>query len=402
MGLVLLGAGLARRPRNGGAPWARLSWARGFCRLGFDVVVVDQLPAGACVNADGEPSPFEQSANVAYFDEIVGRFGLRGAVVLGDGEQVHGLGRGELLELAESATLLVNISGKVGWRELLQRVRLKVYVDTDPGFTQFSGLASSGDTSLAGHDAYFTVGANVGTKRGLVPAAGRRWQPVLPPVVLDDWPVVDGADPGRFTTVSTWRGRSFGSLEHKGRTFGLKADELLRMVELPRLLPYDFEIALNLWAPEPMPAAGDYPPRRAAELSREIDRLLRCGWRLVDPRAVAGDPFAYRRYVQASGAEFSVAKGIYVETASGWFSDRTATYLASGKPALVQDSGFGGALPVGEGLVAFRTLEEAVAGAERIVGDYESHSRAARSIAEQYLDSDRVLGRFVDALGISP
>ena len=122
----------------------------------------------------------------------------------------------------------------------------------------------------------------------------------------------------------------------------------------------------------------------------------------MDPKAAASEPDAFRRYVQGSGAEFSVAQGVYVETVSGWFSDRTVRYLASGKPALVQDTGFGRSYPVGEGLVAFRTLEEAIAGAERIGRDYEEHCRAARTLAEEYFDADKVLGRFVEEAGVAP
>jgi len=125
------------------------------------------------------------------------------------------------------------------------------------------------------------------------------------------------------------------------------------------------------------------------------------GWEIVNPRALTSDPKAFRRYVQTSGAEFSVAQSIYTETNSGWFSDRTVRYLASGKPALVQDTGFSRNYPVGEGLVAFRTMDEAVAGAESIALDYEKHSRAARAIAEEYFDSDKVLSQLIDEIGIA-
>jgi hypothetical protein len=133
---------------------------------------------------------------------------------------------------------------------------------------------------------------------------------------------------------------------------------------------------------------------------KDFDSLRGHGWHIVDPKDVAADPSAFRRYVQTSAAEFSVAQGIYVETQSGWFSDRTVCYLASGKPVLVQDTGFSRNYPVGEGLVAFRTLDEAVAGAEQIVRDYDRHCRAARALAEGYFDSNKVLGRLLDEVGL--
>jgi hypothetical protein len=147
-----------------------------------------------------------------------------------------------------------------------------------------------------------------------------------------------------------------------------------------------FEIALNIHPAD----------------TKDLNLLRQHGWEIVDPRTVVPDPIAFRCYVQTSGAEFSVAQGVYVETKSGWFSDRTVRYLASGKPALVQDTGFSRNYPVGDGLVAFRTLDEAVVGAEQIAGDYDRHCRVARSLAEAYFDSDQVLGGFAEQVGIAP
>ncbi|MFO0809912.1 MAG: hypothetical protein U0746_14925, partial [Gemmataceae bacterium] len=129
--------------------------------------------------------------------------------------------------------------------------------------------------------------------------------------------------------------------------------------------------------------------------AKDREALAANNWRLVDPRAVAGDAEAFRAYVQASPAEFSVAQGVYVGTRCGWFSDRTVRYLASGRPALVQDTGFGRWLLVGEGVITFRTPAEAAAGATRIVADYPKHARAARALAEEYFDSDKVIGQFL-------
>jgi hypothetical protein len=192
-------------------------------------------------------------------------------------------------------------------------------------------------------------------------------------VVLDDWPVANVGFSG-FTTVASWRG-AYGRVEHQGTTYGLKAHEFRKLVELPEQVELPFEIALDISDAD----AGD----------RQL--LQRHGWRLVDPRAAAGTPESFRDYVRGSGAEFSVAQGIYVETCSGWFSDRTTRYLAAGRPALIQDTGFTRTIPAGEGLVPFSTLPQAVAGAKRIAADYAVHCAAARSVAEELFDSDRVL-----------
>ena len=205
-----------------------------------------------------------------------------------------------------------------------------------------------------------------------------------PPVVLDQWPLTEARDRGRFTTIATWRS-GFGTVEFEGRSYGLKVHEFRKMLELPQRAPGTFEIALDIHA-------GD---------SGDLEKLQGHGWRIVDPRQAAHDPDAFRDYVQGSGAEFSVAQGVYVDTSSGWFSDRTAGYLASGKPALVQDTGLAGNYAVGEGLVTFRTLEEAIAGAERIGADYQAHSQAARALAERHFDSDKVLADFLSRAGVS-
>jgi hypothetical protein len=197
--------------------------------------------------------------------------------------------------------------------------------------------------------------------------------------VLDEWPLTRTSEPGRFTTVASWRG-PYGPVEHLGRTFGLKVHEFRKFVRLPQQASQTFEVALEI---DPSDV-------------RDLTLLRGHGWRIVDPRSVASDPQSFRRYVQSSGAEFSVAKGVYVETRSGWFSDRTVRYMASGKPALVQDTGFSGDLATGEGLVSFTTMKDAVDGAARIARDYDAHSAAARSLAERYFDSDLVLGRLLE------
>ena len=403
MASIVVGAALSRRPLNGGGPWARLQWILGLRRLGFDVYVIDQLDRGSCTDAEGAVTSFERSVNLAYFRQIVEEFQLEGsaALVYDAGEAVEGATPAELLSRAAAADLLINHNGTLGLEPLLQRFRRKAYIDVDPGFTQFSGAPASGNSSLDGYDTYFTMGGNIGTKACLIPTGGIHWRPIRPPVVLDEWPSSLEGDLSRFTTVTTWRGHPFGSRQHGGRTFGLKADELLKFVELPARVEQRFEIALNLNAPKPLLPQDPYPPQLESREREDVELLRRWGWLLVDPRVAAPDPLAFRRYVRQSGGEFSAAKGIYVETRSGWFSDRTACYLASGKPVLIQNTGFDRTLPVGEGLVPFSTIEEAAAGARRIAADYDAHCAAARSIAEEYFASDEVLGRMLDEAGLA-
>jgi hypothetical protein len=387
MTTVVVSSVIANKPLNGGNAWAVLSWVLGLKKLGFRVYFVEQIGRENCTDVTDVGNAFERSANLSYFKQVMERFGLAGsaALIYESGEQIHGLPYAELLDIVEAADLLVNITGHLTLEPLMRRLRRKAYVDLDPGFTQFWHASGDAGPRLDGHDVYFTVGENIGTRSCLIPTGGIRWRPTRQPVVLDHWPVCRTGDRSRFTTVATWRG-PYGPVQYGGKTFGLKVHEFRKFIELPERVPQTFEIALDIHPAE----------------EKDLNLLKRYGWRLVDPRVAAPDPDAFRRYVQGSGAEFSVAQGVYVEACSGWFSDRTVRYLASGKPALVQDAGFGRNYPVGEGLVAFRTPEEAIAGAGRIGGDYDEHCRAARSLAEEYFDSDKVLGRFVEEAGVAP
>jgi hypothetical protein len=373
MSTVVVAGALGNKPGQAGEAWVKLSWVRGLQRLGFDVWFVEQL-------AESLPDDFPAAP---WFRAVTERFGLAGRAALLQGEEaIVGPLLEDLLAVAPESDL-VNISGHLTFPRLFAAFRRRVMVDIDPGFTQFwheEGLAGA---NVAGHDAYFTIGERIGSDDCPIPTAGIDWRPVRQPVVLEDWPVADGQESDRFTTIATWRG-PFGPVEHGGRTYGLKVHEFRKFVELPRRSPHRFEIAL------------DYHPADQGD----VDALRAHGWLVADPRFVAGDPEAMRAYVQGSGAEFSAAQGMYVHTACGWFSDRSVRYLASGKPVLVQDTGFSHILPVGEGLLAFRTIEEAVAGADEITSRYAEHCAAAREISEQFFDAERVLSRFCEQAGI--
>ncbi|HEX7086748.1 MAG TPA: hypothetical protein VF198_10315 [Vicinamibacterales bacterium] len=379
---VLVAGALANTPLNGGEAWVRLSWVLGLQALGLDVFFVEQIDPARLTNAAGCPASFEASINRAYFAETIERFGLasRACLICGDGEEVCGLPYADLLDAAADADLLVNISGHLRLPAVLSRVRRRAYVDIDPGFTQFWNEA--GLLPLDGHDVYFTIGENIGRPDCGIPTCGLEWRKVRQPVVLDEWPASPPPDWACFTTVARWRG-SFGRIEFGGRTFGQKAHEFRRFAALPALSGERFEIALDIHPAD------------------EADRVMldRAGWRLSDPRAAAATPDRFRSYVQHSAAEFSVAQGIYVETSSGWFSDRTTRYLASGRPALVQDTGFTRTLPVGEGLLAFCTPLEASDGARRIMRDYDRHARAAAQIARELFAAAVVLPRFLEDAG---
>jgi hypothetical protein len=375
MATAVVAGALANKPLSGGEAWVRLSWVLGLRRLGWDVWFVERLATGS---PEGR----------AYFEAVVGEFGLEDrAALLGEGgEALFGIGEAELAQAAAGADVLFDISGHLGAGPVAAAAATRVYVDLDPGFTQVWHDDPDVEFSVIGYDRYLTVGQNIGRSNCPIPTGGIEWIPTLPPVLLKDWEAAPRpAGPPRFTTVSTWRS-PYGELEIGGQAMGLKHHQFRRFAELPRLVPgAKFEIAL------------DIHPEDAADLE-----LLRSqGWEIVDPRAAAGTPAAFRDYVRGSGAEFSVAQGVYIDTGSGWFSDRTAAYLASGRPALVQDTGAMALLRPGgtekrHGMVAFGDLDAAVAGTEAIASGWEEHSRAARELAADHLDSDRVLARVLE------
>jgi hypothetical protein len=381
MARILVSGALANKPESGGEAWVRMSWVLGLRRLGHEVCFVEQIESVDCVDPQGRPAAFEDSVNRRSFESVLESLvpGCPAALICDGGRTGAGLGFGEAVEWARGADLLVNVSGHLDLEPVKAGPRRRAYLDVDPGFTQIWAESGAG-ARLEGHDTHFTVGENIGTATCSIPTADVDWQPLPPPVTLADWPAVPAPAGGRFTTVATWRS-PLGTLTHGGVAFGGKHHQWRHLIDLPRRSCEQFEIALQIHP-------GDDADRAALEAN---------GWLLTDPLAAAGDPGAFRSYIQGSAAEFSVGHPVYVDTASGWVSDRTVRYLACGRPALVQETGIAGRYPVGEGLLTFRTLDEALVGAERIAADYEAHSTAARALAEQHFDSDLVLQRFLEA-----
>ncbi len=392
MKTIIVSGALANKPFNGGNAWSRLNWILGLKKLGFEVCFVEQISRSNCVNAAGALADFADSVNLAYFRAVLDRFGLShaSALIYEDGKKVYGPPLTELLAMAQEAILLFNFSGHLTHHDLKNRVRCKLYYDDDPGFTQFWHAAGDPGPRLNHHDFYFTIGRNIGAADCVIPTSDITWRHTRPPVVLDQWDDVKSPENAdhpfdRFTTVGAWRG-PYGPVQYRGKTYGVKGHEFRKFIELPQRESSQFELALNIHPAD----------------HKDLEALRHHGWQIVDPKQVADSPDAYRHYVQTSGAEVSAAQGAYVQTNSGWFSDRTACYLASGKPALVQDTGLARHYPLGEGLLAFRTIDEAVEGAQRIVGDYPRHCRAARRLAEDYFDSDKVVGGLLEEIGITP
>ena len=383
-GRVIIAGSLAQKPRHGGHTWVFLQYLLGFRRLGWDVFFLDELENDTCTDSAGAPCALEHSHNLSFLRDVMARFGLedRWALLHDGGRKALGTSRGELLERAARCDLLLNVMGFIKNPEVLRRARRRVFLDIDPGFGQMWQDLRLCDT-FAGHDQFVTIGQNVGRPDCLIPTCGLEWITTPQPVVLEHWPVTPAPPAAAFTSVASWRG-AYGSVEHGGRVYGLRAHEMRKYAPLPRTTGVPFELALDIHP-------GD---------DKDKSMLLENGWSILPPGQVAGDPWAYRDFIQRSRAEFMVAKNIYVQTRSGWVSDRSICYLASGRPVVAQDTGLAAHYPTPEGLVLFSDFEGAAEAVRRVSADYERHAREARMLAESHFDSDKVLGTLVQRLGI--
>ena len=379
---IVLSGMIAADPHQGGATWAVLQYLLGLRRLGHEVLFVEPIPPGAVRPGD---VPLQTSANAAYFRRVVADYGLEPAALLLAGtRETVGLPYEEVRRLARRADVLVNISGMLTDEALTSPAPVRAYLDLDPAFIQLWHASQGVDMRFAGHTHFVTIGLAIGRADCPVPDCGLAWIKTLQPVVLDHWPAADRIQHAALTTVGNWRG--YGSIEHAGAFYGQKAHSLRPLIDLPTRTDEKFLLALAIHPDE----------------VKDLEALDRNGWQLADPARVAGTPADYQRFIQGSRAEFGIAKSGYVVSRCGWFSDRSVCYLASGRPVLAQETGFSRFLPTGEGLFAFETADDVLTAIDSLRADYGRHARAARSIAEEHFDSDKVLNRLLEQIGAGP
>jgi hypothetical protein len=379
---ILVSGMIAGVPHQGGATWAILQYLLGFKRLGHDVHFIEPVEEAALRPAG---APLARSENAAYFRRVMSHFGMghTSALLLSGTQQTVGLHYDRLRAIARRADLLVNISGLLTDEALTEDIPLRAYLDLDPAFTQLWQAVEGIDMRFAAHNRFVTVGQAIGDPDCKIPTCGLEWVTTPQPVVLERWPAGSITIHDALTTVANWRG--YGSIEHKGVFYGQKAHSWRQFFSLPTLSEERFA-----------PALAIHP-----EESSDLAALRTNGWDLIDPELVTHTPGSYQYFVRGSKAEFGIAKSGYVASRCGWFSDRSVCYLASGRPVIAQETGFSRFLPVGAGLFAFDTIDEVLASIEALNGDYDRHARAARAVAEEYFDSDRVLVRLLNVLGVT-
>lgn len=374
--LRIVVTGLLAQYPLGGVGWDYVQYVVGLARLGHDVYYVEDTGQWPYDPAeDGVSKGCE--ANVAHLARVMTRFGLgdRWAYRFAWQDQWFGLDARTRAEVVRTADLVVNVSGVLRDPAGLDRRGVLVYVDSDPVFTQVKIARGQRDfrAVVDVHDVHFSFGETLRN----VPPTGHRWLPTRQPVVRAEW-AHTLPDRGRYTTVMNWS--SYNDVEFDGTRYGQKDVEFRRFLDLPGRTILPVEVAM---------ATG--------KNARPPYALLRHrGWSVVDPAQVCPDLDSYRHYLQTSRGEWSVAKNAYVRGSSGWFSCRSACYLAAGRPVVAQDTGFSAVLPTGTGLLAFTSVEEAADALARIESDYARHADAAREIAAEYFDSARVLESFIE------
>jgi hypothetical protein len=371
---ILLSGMVAGDLHQGGATWAVLQYVAGLARLGHEVVLVEPIGPGGGFDLRAEGAEM-----LSYFHSLAILEG-RSALLVPGTELTAGLRYPELVRFASEADLLINISGMLRDERLLEPIPVRAFLDLDPGFNQV-WHETGNDMGLGLHTHFLSVGQSLGREGCPIPDCGKSWVPTLPPVALDHWPAEPSA-PRHDAVTSVGHWRSYGSIEHGGIHYGQRAHSLRQLIDLPRRTDSRFQLALGIHPDE----------------SADLEALRSNGWELLDPYEAAGDPCGYAEFVRGSKAELSVAKSGYVASRSGWFSDRSACYLASGRPVVAQETGFADFLPTGEGLLAFATTAEAADAVAAVEADLKRHSAAARALAEEHLASSKVLPRLLDEL----
>ncbi len=376
---IMIAGAIAQHPLGGaGNTWAFLQYVLGFRRLGFDTYYVEHIDAQHCIDDAWVPAPFTASANARYFRAVMDRFGLsdHAALIEWEGPHSAGVPRAEIEQLARHTDLLINGSGRFHLASVLGAVRRRLYLDLDPGFVQIWQEQYAVDMNLPGHDVYVTVGLNLGAPDCPLPTCGIDWKTTLPPVVLGEW-TTDAPGGDVYTTVADWRG--YSPVEWRGVWYGQKAEEFVRIIDLPRRVAVPLELCLAIHPDEP-----DY------------GKLEENRWRLTSPRQHCATPDTYRDYIRGSRGELTVVKHGYAAGRTGWFSDRSACYLAAGRPVIVQDTGIGRYVPTGAGLLTFSDTASAAAALDTVERDYPRHAAAATAFARAHLDADRVLPRLLE------
>jgi hypothetical protein len=358
-----------------------LHYILGLQALGYEVHYIErQNVPEECYDPEANAVTDDPRYALAYLGRLLPRFGISGDrfSFIDRQDRCHGSGWSALRAALAQADFLLTLADAT-WFGELERCPRRGFVDGDPLFTQVAMVQAEEPlaTALAHYDTLFTYGIRMGRPDCTIPAAGRTWLPARPVVETRLWDPTPAAGPLPVSTLMNWS--AWKDITFEGRVYGHKNREFERFIDLPRRTAQPFALAVGGPAPK--------------------ERLRAHGWQLVDPLAVTKTMEAYPAFIASSRADFGIAKHAYVASRSGWFSDRSACYLAAGRPVLHQDTGLGDWLPTGEGVLLFSDVEGVLEALGRLDADYERHARAARRIAEDHFEAAKVVGRMLDEAG---
>jgi hypothetical protein len=368
-----------------GVTYQFLHYLLGLRRLGYDAYYVEDSGRYVYSPKLGD-FPEDASDNIAAIAPILeahgfgGKWAFRGAY---EGGECYGMSESQIMRLYREADAFLNVTGAQELREEHMAIPRRIYVESDP--FKMQALAAQGDQNviqmLGEHDTLFSFGENLGADDCLVPVDGFKWLPTRQPVAVDLWDNPNGFRGEAYNTITTWSNKG-RQVEFQGETYYWTKDrEFMQVIDLPRRRNVPFEMA--------------------TEVGEDVQRLLvDNGWRQVGAVPVSEDIDRYRAYIQQSRGEFTVARDQYVRPHTGWFSDRSACYLAAGRPVITQETGFNKFLPTGKGLFGFSGMEDVLAAIDTIESDYEGACRAAREVAEEYFAAEKVVGSLMERAGL--
>lgn len=377
----------------GGVTWDYIQYPLGFRKMGHEVYYIEDTRLYPIYQKEG-CNWNDASSCINHLQQVMHAFDFDGRWAYRDeaSGSCFGLSEKEVKSVCRKADIFVNISCSTFLRDEYLSVPVRILIDSDPMFTQIQYMSGQAFTSgkpamvelIQNHNYCFTFGENIGADDCLIPICGLQWHPTRQPVCLDHWCVASLPDKQHiFTTLMNWTAGK--KLSYENKEWGQKDEEFIKIIHLPQLVP---NIKLTIGVGQTSPANGGFPK----------ETIQYYGWETVEPNQVAADWRQYSRFIGASTGEFSVAKQTYVKAKTGWFSCRSACYLASGRPVVVQDTGWSKFIPSGEGVLAFLDTESAVDALERVVADKQFHARKAREIAQEYFDSTKVLTHILEVI----
>jgi hypothetical protein len=367
-----------------GIAWQAMHYLVGLQRLGFETWYVEDHGTNP-YDPQAASVVMECDRNLAFLRDAMERHGFAERWAYWDAinDVYHGLSREAVRRLYRESDALINLCGATRLREEHMACPVRIMIDTDPVYEQIKyAKADPGSRAyLDAHTHFFTYGENVGTPDWIVPLCGVPWHGTRPPVVVDLWPM-DGRAPPCFSTIATWENKG-KNIDFGGETYmWSKHVNFLRFLDVPRHGNACFTMAM-------------LPP--TVEIRAEVESN---GWVVVDPRPVSATMESYGDFIRGSRGEFTVAKDIYVRPKSGWFSDRSVCYLASGRPVVTLDTGCEHLFPSGEGLFFYRTAEEAIEAIHAVNADFPRHSHAARAMAAEHFAAESVVDAMMTKAGL--